>query len=101
MRMYRSSAFSLAALMLAACAEEPDGPVGLGAEEVPADLALVVPTDISTQSIVREVVERPLPEGGPARSEHLGYGTYPEYEPEPVPAESGIFNAQTRANFLP
>src|SRR5688572_5867555 len=101
MRMSRSSASSLAAMMLAACAEESGNALGPSAGDVSSDLALVVPTDVRARSVVREVFDGAPPAVGPARSEHLGYGSYPEYESEPVPAESGIWNAQTRANFLP
>ena len=101
MRVYRRAVFPVAAMMLAACADESGTASGPDAEELSADLTLVVPTDVRTGSIVRDVFENAAFEGGPARSEHLGYGTYPEYEPEPVPEESGIWNAQTRANFLP
>jgi len=105
-RMYghRSFAFPLAAMvLLAACEDESATVAGLGSDELSSDLALAVPIGIPEQPVVRNVFDiDDAPEGGPARSEHLGYGTYPGYETEPViTEESGIFNAKTRANFLP
>jgi hypothetical protein len=90
-------------VLLAACEEESATVAGLGSEVSSSDLALALPAVISAHTVVRNVFDiEAAPGAGPARSEHLGYGTYPGYETEPaITEESGIFNAKTRANFLP
>jgi hypothetical protein len=90
-------------VLLAACEEESATVAGLGSEVSSSDLALALPAVIPAHTLVRNVFDiEAAPGAGPARSEHLGYGTYPGYETEPaITEESGIFNAKTRANFLP
>jgi len=104
-RMYthRSLVFPLAAMvLLAACEDEASTVAGLGSEALSSDLALAMPAGIPEPPVVRNVFDiEDAPVAGPARSEHLGYGTYPGYEDPVITEESGIFNAKTRANFLP
>jgi hypothetical protein len=104
-RMYgqRSVVFPLAAMvLLAACEEESASVAALGPEEVSSDLALAVPAGIPRPNVVRNLFDiEAAPEGGPARSEHLGYGEYPGYEEPIVTEAAGIFDARTDANFLP
>jgi hypothetical protein len=66
-----------------------------------ANLGITIPTDVRARSVVRTISEKKLPAGGPARTEHLGYGTYSGYENEPIDAVAGIWDHKTRANFLP
>jgi hypothetical protein len=70
-----------------------------------AELAFAVPTDIRDRLVVRTFTIDSVGPSGPARSEHLGYGSYPSdptYETsyDDLPA-AGIWNAETRASFLP
>jgi hypothetical protein len=99
MRPYRSrvSKAVVAALLTAACNE--DTPTA--APEVLSDLALAVPSDLADRLVVRTVSERGSPGGGPARSEHLGYGSY-DWPPDENPdVAAAIWNERTRANFVP
>jgi hypothetical protein len=73
-------------------------------EPLGAELALAVPTDVRDRLVVRTFTVDSVRPDGPARSEHLGYGSYPSdpsYEVyDDLPA-AGIWNAETRASFLP
>jgi hypothetical protein len=93
----------IAALLALVACEDTATNVPLGTSEPPSDLALAVPIDLRDRLVVRTIRVDSVRPDGPARSEHLGYGSYPsEYESawEEMPA-SGIWNAHTRANFLP
>jgi hypothetical protein len=101
---HRSIVLPFAAIVvLAGCEGESATVAGVAAGELSSDLTLAVPIGMPEPPVIRNAFDiEDAPVGGPARSEHLGYGTYPEYETEPViTEESGIFNAKTRANFLP
>lgn len=110
MRSPCSYVFPLTAmLLLAACEEQPDAVVGLGADQLSPDLALVLPTAIPEEPVVRNVFDQVTAPAGPARSEHEGYGTYGEagygyqydYDYSATSTAAGIWNEKTTAYFFP
>jgi len=91
-----------AALLSAACAEDASTGVDVDTASAASDLAVVVPTGVRERSVVRNV-STDTEARGPARTEHLGYGTYPsgnEYDASLTPYSS-IWGQRTTANFLP
>jgi hypothetical protein len=104
MRSYRSRvshAAAAAALLTAACTEhEPTG-IAAGVPDIVSSLDLAIPGDVRDRLIVRNISEKTYESPmGPARNEHLGEGTYSGSE-ESIDVTAGIWNARTRANFLP
>jgi hypothetical protein len=93
-----------ALLALVAC-ENTATNVPFGPSEMPSDLELAVPVDLRDRFVVRTITVDSVRPDGPARSEHLGYGSYPSDPTYGTPHEhafaSGIWDAHTRANFLP
>jgi hypothetical protein len=104
MRTYRSRVFhatAATALLAAACTEEAPTELSAGAFDIASSLDLAIPTDIRERLVVRNISERRLVGPGPARNEHLGEGTYSWPWEETIDVAAAIWNAQTRANFLP
>jgi hypothetical protein len=103
MRSYRSVVIrtALAAALLSACADDVPTGVPADGQDLLANLDLTIPTALRGHSVVRTISEKELIEGAPARTEHLGYGTYPGTGNEWINAVAAIWNARTRAYFLP
>jgi hypothetical protein len=98
MHRHRRLSFLGAALVLSAgCQEHTTTGPELGAASVSSDLALVVPTGLRDRLVAR-TLSTVTDGAGPARTEHLGYGTY-SWD-EPIVAYSSIWDAKTIANFL-
>jgi hypothetical protein len=102
---HRSRMLPTAALLALVACEDTATDVPSGASELPSDLAFEVPIDLRDRLVVRTIKVDSVRPDGPARSEHLGYGSYPS-DPsygtgyEDVPA-AGIWDANTRATFFP
>jgi hypothetical protein len=96
----------MAVLVVAACADDTATGVDLAGVDIAGDLTLVVPTGLRERLVQRTVTEV-TPPVGPARNEELGcgvscYDDYDDYDDvDPTTAASGIWNAKTRANFVP